>query len=68
MQQYFKNLRSRTVFNNDSTIGAYAHRRNLRGVPRGTGTPHFFDWGVQYPTFQEEKVKNLLSPEAIRGD
>jgi len=32
------------------------------------GYPHFLDWGVAYPTFQDEKVKNLLSPAVNRGD
>jgi len=33
------------------------HRRNLRGV-----------LGYRYPTFLDEKVKNLLSPAVNRGD
>ena len=32
---------------------------------RGTGISHFLGWGI--PTFQDVKVKNLLSTEAICG-
>jgi len=43
------------------------HRRNLRGYEEYR-YPHFLDWGYSTPTFQDEKVKNLLSPEAICRD
>jgi len=43
------------------------HRRNTRGT-RGTGTPTFWTEGFSTPTFQDEKVKNLLSPAVNRGD
>jgi len=51
------------------TCNGDAHRRNyLRGT-RGTDTLTFWtDWGIPYPTFQDEKVKNLLSSAANRGD
>jgi len=35
---------------------------------RGYRYPHFVDWGVPYPTVQDEKMKNLLSPAVSRGD
>ena len=38
-----------------------AYRHNLRGV-KGYRYPHCLDRGVPYPTFQDEKLKNLLSP------
>ena len=28
----------------------------------------FLDWGVLYPTFQDEKVENLMSPAVNKGD
>ena len=34
----------------------------------GTGAITFWTEGYRTPTFQDEKVKNLLSPEAICGD
>jgi len=40
------------------------HRHNLRGT-RGTGTLTFWTEGYRTPTFQEVKVKNLVSTEAI---
>jgi len=40
----------------------------IYGGTRGTGTPTFWTEGYSTPTFQDEKVKNLLSPEAICGD
>jgi len=43
------------------------HRRNLLGY-KGYRYPHFLDWGYRTPTFQDEKVKNLLSPTVNRGD
>jgi len=39
------------------------HRHNLRGM-RGTGTPHFSEWGTVPPLFRTQ-VKNFLSSEAI---
>jgi len=35
---------------------------------RGTGTPTFGIEGYSTPTFQDEKVKNLLSTAINRGD
>jgi len=43
----------------------HSHRRNLGVQP--TGTPTFRTEGNHSPTFQDEKVKNLLSP-TVRGD
>jgi len=43
------------------------HRRNLWGM-RGTDTPIFWTKGYRTPTFQEEKVKNLLLPAVNRSD
>ena len=43
------------------------HRHNLRGM-RGTGTPLFGLRGTVHPTFQDEKVKNLLSPAVNKGN
>ena len=40
------------------------HRRNLRGVP----VPQLFGLGYRTPTFQDEKVKKLLSSAVNRGD
>jgi len=40
-------------------------RRNLQGVP----VPHFLEWGYRTPpTFQDEKVNNLLLSAVNRGD
>jgi len=45
--------------------------RVIYGGTRGTGTPTFWTEGYRTPTFQDENVKNFLSPalaEAICGD
>jgi len=43
-------------------------QRIIIGVPMAYRYPHFLHWGIQYPTFQDEKVKNLLSPAVNRSD
>ena len=40
------------------------HRPNVWGVP----VPHFLDWRYHTPTFQDEKVKNLLSSAVNRDN
>ena len=40
----------------------------IYGVTRGTGTPTFWTEGYSNPIFQDEKVKNFLSPAANRSD
>jgi len=40
---------------------------NIGVIYGGTGTP-LFGLGVLYHTFQDEKVKNLLSSAVNRGD
>jgi len=40
----------------------------IYGGTRGTGAPTFWTEGYRTPTFQDEKVKNLLSPAVSRGD
>jgi len=48
-----------------------SHRHNLQGVRGVLVPPTFWTEGYRTPTFQDENVKNLLSPasaEAICGD
>jgi len=52
------------IFNVPSKTDGYRH--NYWGM-RGTRTP-FLDWGTVPPTFQDEKVKNLLLFDVNRGD
>jgi len=40
----------------------------IYGDARGTGTPTFGLRGTVLPLFQDEKVKNVLSTEAICGE
>ena len=40
----------------------------IYGSTRVTGIPTFWTDGYRTPTFQDEKVKNLLSPAVNRGD
>jgi len=54
-----------TDFQNSFTTGK--QRRNLRRTT-GTGTPLFGLMGPVPITFQDKKVKNLLSPAVNRSD
>jgi len=48
-------------------VPRFVVRCNLQGYER-YWYPHFLDWGVPYPTFQDEKVNNLQSSAVSRSD